>query len=173
MNIRIAGRQQRPFSFFHRKPIICLKRPLLLDAGWRLNNAQSCWKNMSLFKKISKLFTANVDGKQDQESVVILRNERTPKDSRYLDATFSSEGDIVIHGIDWGAEVARIWGDSEYEWFWTIRAKELPALKTALQVENNLLGVFKMNFSDENAANLSSFLDQHGINYEFWSRMGE
>jgi len=128
---------------------------------------------MSLFRKISKIFTPDADENPNQENSVILRNERTAKDSRYLEASLSAEGDLVIHGIDWGAEVTRIWGDSEYEWFWTIRANALPALKAVLQAENNLLDVLKTNFSDENAANLPSFLDQHGINYEFWSRVGE
>ena len=128
---------------------------------------------MSLFKRISKLFTPDADGTQEPENVVILRDERASKDSRYLEASLSADGDLVIHGSDWGAEVARIWGDSEYEWFWTIRAKDLPVFEAALQAQNNLLDVLKMNFSDENAANLSSFMDQHDIKYEFWSRIGE
>lgn len=128
---------------------------------------------MPFLKRIVDMFKPNPDQNPGRQSAVVLRNERSPQDTRYLEASLSEVGDLIIHGTDWGAEVVRFWGSSEYEWIWTIRAQDLPALGAALHAEQGLLQALKTQFSDENAANLGSFLDQHTIKYESWSRVGD
>jgi len=53
-------------------------------------------------------------------SHVVLRDVKDSDGSRLLEATLTSEGDLVIEGWDFGAGVERIFGVREYEWVWTI-----------------------------------------------------
>jgi hypothetical protein len=104
---------------------------------------------------------------------VILRNERTTTDSRYLSVSFNPDGDLVIEGQDIGDEVRRCFDCSEYEWIWTIRASSVVALKHALGNPDGLLHCLQQKFSGNNAANIGSFLAEHDIVYETWSRIGD
>ena len=104
---------------------------------------------------------------------VVLRNERVDQDSRLLEATYIDQGDLVIQGRDWGAETEDFWGSTEYEWAWTISAVEIPKLLAALNLKENLLLGLKARFSDENAVDLGPFLDEHAIEVERWSRVGD
>lgn len=104
---------------------------------------------------------------------VILRNESDDQGGRLLEAFYSPTGDLIIHGRDWGSEVARLLGGTEYEWAWTIRAVEVPNLLAALNLKDDPLLGLKTRFSDENAADLGSFLDEHKIEVERWSRIGD
>jgi hypothetical protein len=104
---------------------------------------------------------------------VILRSERTTTDSRYLSASFNPDGDLVIEGQDIGDEVRRCFDCSEYEWIWTIRALSVVTLKHALGNPGDLLHCLQQKFSGNNAANIGSFLSEHGITYEAWSRTGD
>lgn len=104
---------------------------------------------------------------------IVLRSEINDQGSRLLEAFYSPMGDLVIQGRDWGPEVVRLLGDTEYEWAWTIRAAEMPKLLAALNLKDDPLLGLKTRFSDENAADLSSFLDDHAIEVERWSRIGD
>jgi hypothetical protein len=104
---------------------------------------------------------------------VILRNEIQKKNSRYLTASFHRDGDLVIEGQDLGKDVESIFGCSEYEWVWTIRAINIPTLKKALENPDDILLSLKTKFSDENAADLLSFLNDNEIVFESCSRLGD
>ena len=110
---------------------------------------------------------------RDELHMVVLRSESNDQGSRLLEASYSPKGDLLIQGRDWGAEVARLLGSTEYEWAWTIRAAEIPNLLAALNLEDNPLLGLKTRFSDDNAADLGSFLDEHAIEVERWSRVGD
>lgn len=104
---------------------------------------------------------------------VILRDEQTKGDSRYLSASYSINGDLKIEGQDLGRAVKGVFGCSEYEWAWTIARPNLPKLAEALDAKSNLLGALKGRFSGPAAANLATFLEENEIPYESWSRVGD
>ena len=64
-------------------------------------------------------------------------------------------------------------GGAEYEWAWTIKAAEIPKLLAALNLKDDPLLGLKTRFSNENAADLGAFLDEHAISVERWSRVGD
>jgi hypothetical protein len=104
---------------------------------------------------------------------VVLRNERDNFDIRYLSASITKNGNLLIEGHDLGSKVKEILGFSEYEWSLTIQASEVPILLKALRTKRKVLHALKDSFSNENADNLEVFLKEHGISYEFWNRYGD
>ena len=92
---------------------------------------------------------------------------------RFLKASINTKGDLVIEGQDLGAEVEAFFGYGEYEWAWTISAKDCDRLLAALGGKSDLLSALGERFSGENAANLQSFLESEGIEFETWSRIGD
>ena len=92
---------------------------------------------------------------------------------RFLKASINAKGDLVIEGQDLGAEVEAFFGYSEYEWAWTISAKDCDRLLAALGGESDLLSALGERFSGENAAGLQSFLESEGIEFAAWGRIGD
>ena len=107
------------------------------------------------------------------QRTVVLRHIRGVRDIRELHATLTAEGDLIIDGQDLGDGVEEIFGYREYEWRWTIRARDLPILVAALGGDADLLLALGRRFSDERAADLLGFLESHEIPYEVWSRLGD
>jgi len=94
---------------------------------------------------------------------VVLRDVRDPQgDLRYLEASVTAAGDLVIEGQDLGDGVERVLGVREYEWVWKVRSPYVAALARALGVSGDVLSVMEERFSGENAAGLKNFLDSHG-----------
>ncbi|MBX3055330.1 MAG: hypothetical protein KF770_02560 [Anaerolineae bacterium] len=114
-----------------------------------------------------------ISGEEMAPSSVILRNEKRENDSRYLAASYNTDGDLIIEGQDLGENVQSFFGCIEYEWTWTIRATNLPSLKQALGNSDNVLESLKTRFSNENAAGLITFLTDNKIVFESWSRIGD
>lgn len=104
---------------------------------------------------------------------VILRDERTEGDLRYLDASYSHTGDLVIEGQDIGNAVESVFGFREYEWTWTIARINLPKLAEALGAKANLLSALESKFRGPPASHLGSFLKENEIPFEAWSRIGD
>lgn len=103
---------------------------------------------------------------------VVLRDIQDADGSRLLQASLVG-GDVVIEGRDYGDGVERFLGVREYEWAWKIPAVGVPALCAALGVTEDVLAALGRRFSGENAADLSSFLEEQGIPTEKWSRHGD
>lgn len=103
----------------------------------------------------------------------ILRNERAEGDLRYLGATYSSEGNLVIEGQDLGNAVEAAFGYREYEWAWTIARADLPKLAAALDTRTDLMAALEHRFSGPAAAQLAAFLQEHNIPHTGWSRIGD
>lgn len=59
---------------------------------------------------------------------VQLRNEVHGNDRRYLDASITENGNLLIEGQDLGPSTSPVSSDGEYEWRHTISAEHLPAL---------------------------------------------
>lgn len=109
------------------------------------------------------------------EETVVLHHCRDADGLRHLGATLTPEGDVQIEGQDLGRGVEAFWGEGfrEYEYAFTIRAADVPALLAALGTETNVLGALQRHFSDPTARGPRAFLEAHGVPYEFWSRLGE
>ena len=104
---------------------------------------------------------------------IVLRDEKQPNDTRLLEASLNSTGDVVIEGRDWGDSVEQILGEREYEWAWTIASADVPALLKALGATDNVLVALQAQFSGERAGELSAFLETHAIPTRYWSRLGD
>ncbi len=108
-------------------------------------------------------------------STVTLRDSRDQDGARRLDARLQSDGTLLIEGQDIGPGVERFFGPgmTEYEWAWTIRPQSVTALKKALKSDDDVLSALKDRFSGAAAADLKPFLDDNGVAYEAWSRVGD
>jgi len=104
---------------------------------------------------------------------VVLRDEKTPQDSRFLDAQINDKGDLVFHGQDLGSGVEDIFDFVEYEWYWTIKQHDIPKLEKAIDSDGNIVEQLNKDFSDENASNLYDFLKKNEIPFDSWSRTGD
>ena len=102
----------------------------------------------------------------------VLRDIRDSGGSRHLKASIKPNGDLVIEGQDLGPAVEEFFGVMEYEWAWTVAAKDCEKLRAVLET-TDLLTALAERFSGENAADLQNFLESNDIPYEPWSRMGD
>lgn len=108
-----------------------------------------------------------------KKNSVTLREERSPGDYRFLGATLQENGDLVFEGQDLGQSVRQAFGCAEYEWVWTVKAPDVESLQRALGSRGDLLALLKKRFSGANAAGLQSFLEEHRIAFESYSRIGD
>jgi hypothetical protein len=69
--------------------------------------------------------------------------------------------------------VEAVFGFREYEWVWTIRARDVGKLREALGAGTDVLSALGEQFSGDQAAGLQGFLDSQGIAYKAWSRVGD
>jgi hypothetical protein len=104
---------------------------------------------------------------------VKLRETRDGLGTRYLDARLLDDGSLSIQGQDIGAGVERAFGYGEYEWAWTVRPEHVADLLSALDSGDDVLAALARRFSGDAAAGVKPFLDEHGIPYESWSRIGD
>jgi hypothetical protein len=106
---------------------------------------------------------------------VTLRDTHDVQGIRHLAASLSVDGTLTIKGQDIGRGVEGVFGAgySEYEWAWTIKPSEVERLLVVLDSGDDALAGLSGRFSGEAAAGLQAFLDEHGVVYEFWSRMGD
>ncbi len=105
--------------------------------------------------------------------MLILRDENGPGGNRYLSAYINGGGDLIFEGRDLGKGVDDIFGYAEYEWYQTIRKEHLEKLCQALGNTTELLAMIKQKFHGEGSSQISSFLQEHDIPVEFWSRVGD
>ncbi|MAO57628.1 MAG: hypothetical protein CL543_04975 [Alcanivorax sp.] len=108
-----------------------------------------------------------------KKSSVTLREERRPGDYRFLGVTRQKNGDLVFEGQDLGQGVRDAFGCAEYEWRWTIKAQDVETLRQALGHRGDPLALLKKHFSGDAAAGLQGFLEEHGIPFESYSRIGD
>ncbi len=109
-----------------------------------------------------------------RQPIIVLRTENSIEDNRFLSVELKNNGDLVIHGIDSGSGVKKIFDFYEYEWYWTIKQSDVHLIHEVLgNPDSDTLSVMKENFSDDNAANLHQFLTENSIPFESWSRTGD
>jgi hypothetical protein len=108
-----------------------------------------------------------------QTRKVVLRDEKTKGDSRYLSAEIKDSGNLVFEGHDYGTGVENTFGCSEYEWFWTIKSEDIELLQKAIGGKSNILKSLQKNFSCDKAASLHEFMELNNIPFEKWNRVGD
>jgi hypothetical protein len=82
--------------------------------------------------------------------------------SRFIDAEINDVGDLVISGQDVGEAPQEFYGDSDYEWWVTVQAKDKDSVILAL-IEKVFGGRFSA--SEE----FREWLDEKGIPSGFYS----
>ncbi|GAA5139285.1 hypothetical protein [Alloalcanivorax gelatiniphagus] len=97
----------------------------------------------------------------------------TPVVPVVLGVTRQKNGDLVFEGQDLGQGVRDAFGCAEYQWRWTIKAPDVKTLEAALGGKHDALELLRRHFSDANASGLYGFLQEHGIPFESWSRIGD
>lgn len=108
-----------------------------------------------------------------QKNKIILREQRSTNDLRYLSAELDDNGDLLFTGQDLGDGVKEAFGYLEYEWYWTVKAEDIPVFKAAIGEEGDILDLLEEFFSNEKAAGLYQFMRDHNIPFESWSRIGD
>ena len=105
--------------------------------------------------------------------MVVLREQQTAGDSRFLSAKLNDSGDLVFEGQDMGTGVQEVLGCSEYEWAWTVKASDITLFNQALDVKGEILQVLAEHFKGDKAADLHGFMTEHQIPFESWGRTGD
>ena len=72
-----------------------------------------------------------------------------------------------------GKGVQETLGDFEYEWYWTVNAKDIQPFETAIGGDGDILQQLEALFKDEKAAGIVSFMQNNNIPFESWSRTGD
>ena len=107
---------------------------------------------------------------------VTLRQERYEHNAYNLWARLGDEGSLVIEGQDLGATAEDFWGSPEYEWSLTVAPEALPRLVAALggtPGEDDPLDLLAARYRDEERYATRTFLEEVGVPFEFWSRVGD
>lgn len=109
------------------------------------------------------------------ETRVMLRRTEDEQGLRNLWAVLADDDGLRFEGQDLGSGVESVFGAgfTEYEYGMTVRAVDVPRLLAALGAETDILSALQQYFGDPHAEDPASFLKQHAIPYEFWSRIGD
>ncbi len=104
------------------------------------------------------------------EKVVLFKEER-PDIRISMELSFNEEGNLFFDGYDIGETVQKIWGDSDYEYTYTIASTEVNKFYTIFGIphghQTGLLQVLQNQFSVNEAYTLfGKFMDKHGIKYQ-------
>jgi hypothetical protein len=107
---------------------------------------------------------------------VVLRDDKTPGDRRWLAANLGKDGALVVEGQDLGEGVEAAFGHGirEYEWTTEVSAEDIPRLVAALGGAQGagILDVIRATCLAD-PSRLESTIRAAGITPRFWSRMGE
>lgn len=88
-----------------------------------------------------------------------------------IKAYFDEKNQLIIEGYDIGSRVEELLGDSDYEYFYTVKPREVGKLYKFYELEKddqiNLLKKIKRNFGGNAAySKFGKFMDDNKIKYE-------
>lgn len=88
-------------------------------------------------------------------------------DSRHVTATLSASGELVIAGVDAGPLVELVFGDGDYEFWFTVSAELLPVFMERVGVTEpaELLDSLVANWSGERFGALQEVLGDVGARF--------
>jgi hypothetical protein len=107
---------------------------------------------------------------------VVLREERSAHGSYHLRAHLLDGGSLVIEGQDLGAAPESFWGSREYEWTLSVPPEQVPGLVSALggtPGDDDPLELLAARFRQDERCASRSFLEEAGVAFGFWSRVGD
>ena len=103
------------------------------------------------------------------ERIILFKLER-PDIKISMEMYFNEKGQLIFDGYDIGKTVEDAWGDSDYEYGYTIEAVEVEKLYTLLGIENSnrhsLLISLKKRFEGNKAySEFGDFMTENNIDY--------
>jgi hypothetical protein len=100
-----------------------------------------------------------------RKHVVELRDEVDRRDSRFLSASITDTGDLLIAGQDLGPSTWPVSSDGEYEWRRTIKAENFPALLELLEAppDADMLQVLASHWTGPASYELEERIRDSGI----------
>jgi hypothetical protein len=111
--------------------------------------------------------------RRNQRRTVYLREERSGRDRRWLDAYIDAEGNLVISGHDLGPATAVMSDEHEYEWSHTFPTSSLPLLLSALGGTDgeDLLDLLASRYTGQNSYELEAVIrdTRDTVPRRFWS----
>jgi hypothetical protein len=90
--------------------------------------------------------------------------------------TMTGDGGLHIRGQDIGPMVERFFGEREYEFARAVAPAAVPALRDALGIgpDDDLLDAICARFNGPGSSDaLERYIQERGIETEFWSRAGD
>lgn len=104
---------------------------------------------------------------------MVLTDVRDDNGTVWRAVTLTEDGGLAIRGHDLGRGVEEFFGGSEYEFERRLSAQEAKAFGELLTVQagGDLLAAIAGRFPG--GSGLEDFLEQHGIESQFWSRVGD
>ena len=103
------------------------------------------------------------------EKIVLFYEERLDIKIR-MEMYFNEQGQLIFDGYDIGKTVSDWWGDSDYEYTYTIEAAEVEKLYSVLGIANSdkhaLLMEIKKRFEGNNAySKFGDFMRENNIDF--------
>ena len=103
------------------------------------------------------------------EKIILYKKER-PDIKISMEMYFNEEGQLIFDGYDIGKTVKDWWGDSDYEYSYTIEAAEVEKLYTLLNIaspdRHSLLKEIKKRFGGNKAySKFGDFMTENDIDY--------
>ena len=100
---------------------------------------------------------------------LVLCDYRSERVEVHVKATIAN-GQLTLSGQDLGPVVESFWGDSDYEYWYTLDKDNTAKLISAIHGEEDVQGSLLREFSGESGCKrLRDICEQNGIQYQFFS----
>ena len=105
-------------------------------------------------------------------TTLVLTDVKDENGTMWREVSLTDDGGLVIRGHDVGPGVEQAFGFQEYEFERRLSSTEVSTLRGLLSVsDGDLLDTIRQRFARTNE--LERFAEEHGIEGEFWSRIGD
>lgn len=106
-----------------------------------------------------------------RRSVTLLDESRDDTSSHHLSAVLERDGELRIEGQDLGLVTAAISPDGEYEYFYTIRPNDVPALVIALggTPGDDILALLEERWAGRQSYGLGTAIRDSGVPFTFFA----
>lgn len=101
------------------------------------------------------------------EKRISLFEKRASHSSIFISVGLNKDGDLVLDGQELGSFIEDMYGDSDLEYFVTVKKKDVPRLQACLDASDKTLLEAMRRFADRDAEiKFRKFLDKHAIPYK-------
>jgi len=106
-----------------------------------------------------------------ERRTVLLREERSATDDRFLRAYFNDEGALVIGGQDLGPATWLVSSDGEYEWATTFEPEAIPALLELIGAppDADILDELALHWTGSKSYELEAKIRESSVPHDFWT----